>query len=147
MPDSFSARGNFCKGKMSATEGDIVGIEQATNGRSCEMHGVCGLSLQVGEKVVFQMRHVVINGRKDKGITAFRVDDNKALGCLVGYLPASYLRTAYEYIGREGVISEFYRHSSNSLRREKSYRNHGIARFKLIAVESGDDSDMSRDSF
>jgi hypothetical protein len=58
---------------MSATEGGIVGIEQATNGRSREMHGVCGLSLQVRDMVVFQMRDVIEKSYLNDGIAHFKL--------------------------------------------------------------------------
>jgi hypothetical protein len=79
------------------------------------MHAICGMSLQLGERVVFQLKRVSVDGVESTGIAAYRVNDDNTTGCLVGYLLKSCMRTSTEYIGRHAVITEFLHLSRNSV--------------------------------
>jgi hypothetical protein len=141
---------------FAATGGDIFGLDRPDNGRSCEMHAICGVSLQLGERVVFRLKRVVVNGAESTGIAAYHVNDDNTDGCLVGYLLKSCMRTSTEYIGRHAVITEFRHLSSNSFHHERSHRNCGVAQFKFVhnrnqtarnQPEGSDgESNMSRDT-
>lgn len=56
-------------------EGEIVGLVQSNNGRSCEFHDACGKSLKVGEMVVFQSTIMEINGASETAMKAVVIRD------------------------------------------------------------------------
>jgi hypothetical protein len=115
-----------------ASGGDIFGLNRPENGRSCDMHTICGMSLQLGERVVFQLKRVSVDGVESTGIAAYRVNDDNMTCCLVIYLLKSCMRTSTEYIGRHAVITEFLHLSWNSVHRKRSHRNCGAAKFKFV---------------
>jgi hypothetical protein len=96
------------------------------------MHTICGMSLQLGERVVFQLKRVSVDGVESTGIAAYRVNDDNTTGCLVRYLLKSCMRTSTEYIGHHAVITEFLHLSRNSVHRERSHRNCGAAKIKFV---------------
>ena len=66
--------------------GEIVGLWESSNGRSCKEHVACGGSLQVGERVMFQATSVIVNGSNQNAIKAV-VFRNGRESCTIGILP------------------------------------------------------------
>ena len=93
-------------------EGIIVGLLHGDNGRSCDLHEVCGRSLRVGDMISFETgSHPVSNWGEcttKRHISAHLVVDGLPT-CLVGFIPQRHVgRLSDELNGRSGVITEVY---------------------------------------
>jgi hypothetical protein len=111
---------------------DIVGIEEPSRGRSCELHDVCGSNLILD--CVVRIRKVQIvndDGREETALAAYWVTDGVDL-CRVGFLPRHYIKQADKFDGKLAQITEFLYVSENPSERRLSHRNRGMCRAAVI---------------
>jgi len=133
-------------------DGEIVGLQSSTFGRSCDKHAVCGQELEVGSIVHFK-RDVIVVGRdlglKDAKDTLEQVAEvvvkvvlveGGEESCTVGFLPR-YIAMRPEQVcrlhGQFAQIIELYDEldTATSYKRIKSARNNGMASYVLLNAE------------
>lgn len=114
-------------------EGEIVGLLQSNNGRSCEIHDACGKSLKVGEMVVFQSTLVEINGATETAIKAVVIRDGRE-SCTVGFLSrrVAHGLVGIDCLGKRGRILSLCLESCDSAVRSHGYHQQGVAVFKIM---------------
>jgi hypothetical protein len=109
---------------------DIVGITQNNQGRSCDQHYCCGTQIGVHSKVKFVKERLVYwnGGEKENVIAVYCVGDG-VVRCKVGFLPQNLaMRGAGDYDGLYACVVKVYSEMScNSTKRQKHYRNDGVA--------------------
>ena len=112
---------------------EIVGINSATNGRSCEEHTICGHVLEEDMVVRLRKVQVMIQGREEGVIAAFWVSDGIDR-CRIGYLPRHHVKHWKSVEGVLAQIIEIYNEESDSpTKRQKHHRNSGCAVAALIS--------------
>jgi hypothetical protein len=139
---------------MNAMDGEIVGLNYGTNGRSCCSHDVCGISLVPGDLVHFKSA-VISRTFKDgssvveNALKAVKIIDGCET-CHVGFIAtATVVSARSRFEDKFGQIVELYKDSDNSAIRRKDFEGGGLASFRLLDnVQSYDDSyDKGNDSF
>jgi hypothetical protein len=131
---------------MTSIDGEIVGLNYGTNGRSCCSHEVCGVCLEPGDLVRFKSA-VISRTFKDgsnvieNSLKAVNVVDGCET-CHVGFIATATVvlsRSCYE--DKFGQIVELYKDSENSAIRHKDFECGGLASFRLLDnVQTYDDS-------
>eukprot|EP00474_Spongospora_subterranea_P006065 CRZ06523.1 hypothetical protein [Spongospora subterranea] len=116
-------------------DGEIVGLHDASNGRSCESHRVCGEYLESEMLVLF--KHTILctsEGTVENGVACYRIRDG-VQSCRVGFLPRNIVaRSKDDYEDKFAQILQLYNESDNVAKRNKSHRNKGMASFRLLDV-------------
>jgi hypothetical protein len=113
-------------------DGEIVGIKNATNGRSCSAHLVCGEHLRAGDLIRFRSMVVDVDGDTERAVAAVRILDGTET-CIVGFLPRSIVkRRGAEFPPKYAQIIELYDESDNPVLRRKSNQNFGVASFRML---------------
>ena len=108
-------------------QGEIVGIHQSSNGRSCSRHICCGECLKPGDLITFELTVVDVNGIDEMVVKA--VNDSN---CVVGFLPKAYIaRKCSQWINKRAEIICLYDNSTNQIDRARSLQNYGIAKFEI----------------
>ena len=124
---------------------DIVGINAADNGRSCEKHECCGKTI-VSPDVVVRIRSVQVEkpeneanpGKETTALAVYHVTGGID-GCRIGFLRRHLIRYADEYDGRLAQITEVFDDKSESPSdRAKHHRNVGCCSAVLIEAEYRD---------
>ena len=116
---------------MAPSVVDVVGLNASSNGRSCEIHDICGSVLEVDTLVRFKSVQVVINGREETAIAAHWVTDGVDR-CRVGFLPRCAVKNKDAFDGKLAQITEFLDGSSSAGDRAKSHRGRGVCRAVLV---------------
>jgi hypothetical protein len=114
---------------------DIVGITQNDRGRSCDKHYCCGTQIGVHSKVKFVKERLAYrNGGEEEDVIAVYCVGDGVVGCKVGFLPQHLVtRGAGDYDGLYARVIEIYSEMSrNSTKRQKHYRNDGVAVAKIM---------------
>jgi hypothetical protein len=76
---------------------EIYGLNQSSNGRSCDIHRCCGEIVEIGSKVTFEEVTVTIDETSELAVAAYvNVDSTK---CRVGFLPRFMLNKKDQFIG------------------------------------------------
>jgi len=114
-------------------DGEIVGLQETANGRSCFQHACCEKTIKVGDVVHFQATTVRVANFDEFAVQAVLQGD-AGHACVVGFLPkASIARTASRYVNKQAVIVSLVDHSPNSVNKRRiSKQNCGMAEFKLL---------------
>jgi hypothetical protein len=114
-------------------DGEIYGVLNGTNGRSCVTHLICGEHLNAGDLIRFRSMVVDdVDGAPESAIAAVRILDGTET-CIVGFLPRSIVnRRGADFIGEFAQIIELYAHSENPVLRRKSHQNFGVASFRML---------------
>ena len=111
---------------------EIVGLNAADRGRSCEEHTVCGAeALKIDSVVRFRAEQINVNGTEETALAAYWVTDGVDR-CKVGFLPRHLIKHKDNYDGKTAQIVEFLDTSTCPSARAKSLRNCGIARAALL---------------
>ena len=111
---------------------EIVGLNAADRGRSCEEHTVCGAeALKIDSVVRFRAEQINVNGTEETALAAYWVTDG-VYRCKVGFLPRHLIKHKDNYDGKTAQIVEFLDTSTCPSARAKSLRNCGIARAALL---------------
>jgi hypothetical protein len=111
---------------------DIVGIEEPSRGRSCELHDVCGTNLVLD--CIVRIRKIQIvndDGLEETAVAAYWVTDGVDL-CRVGFLPRHFIKQADKFDGKLAQITEFLEMSDSPSDRRLSYCNRGMCRAAII---------------
>jgi hypothetical protein len=135
-------------------DGEIVGLNYGTNGRSCCSHEVCGVSLQPGDLIRIKpavISHTFKDGSSvvENALKVVKVVDGCET-CHVGFIATATVvssRSCFEDKFGQGV--ELYKESDNSAIRRKDFEGGGLASFCLLDnVQTYDDSyDKGDESF
>ncbi len=113
-------------------DGEIVGLIESSNGRSCVSHDCCGEVTMIDELVWFKLTVADIDGKIEEAIQAVRIQDGTA-SCVIGFLPRNIVQSGKEkYVGKFAQIIKLYDQSESEVKRRKSYRNRGVASFRLL---------------
>ena len=101
----------------------------SSNGRFCELHQICGSTVNVGDLLGFQRTVVSIDGEEEKAIAVVKINSGQK-GCRVDFL-ARYL---YGRVDESIVIQvvQLYEHSESTQDRMRSYRQGGMALCKIL---------------
>jgi len=113
---------------------EIVGIAEKNRDRSWDQHDCCGSQLEIYSKVkIVRERLAYQNGGEEEDVLAVYCIAGGVVGCKVGFLP-QHLATkgAHDYDGLYARVIEFFSpHAKNVTKRQKFYRNKGVAVVKL----------------
>ena len=105
---------------------EIVGVNSATNGRSCEEHPICGEVVIEDMVLCLRKVQVLINQQEKSAVMAFWVLDGIDC-CHIGHLPKAYVKKWKQYEGALGQVVEVYSGDSDSpTKHQKFHRNHGL---------------------
>jgi hypothetical protein len=112
--------------------GEIVGLHGFTNGRQCANHYCCGEQVAPNDIVMFKAEEIDFGTYKEDAIKVILVHNGQK-GCHVGFLPRNVVNTSKDkFDGKLAVVLELYDDSDSAAKRSKSYRNKGMASFRLI---------------
>ena len=113
-------------------DGEMVGLHAISNGRSCSSHACCGAYISGNDLVRFKLVIIDYNGQSQEAIACHRIQ-NGAETCLVGFLPRNIVaRSRGRFVDKIAEVLEIYDQYSNIVKRKKSYRNKGMASFRLL---------------
>ena len=110
---------------------DIVGIECADRGRSCEEHAICGAVLTLDTVVRIRSVQIEVEGKEEAALAVYWVTDGIDR-CRVGFLPRHLIKHKQRYNGKLAQVVEVLALSDKKSDRERSHRNLGIARAAII---------------
>jgi len=114
--------------------GEIVGLNYATNGRSCVNHICCGNEcVAVGTVVKLYLTVVTIDGINEEAIKAVIIGNNLLEYCTVGFLSRNIVIGFRDrYLNKTCEIIEKYQYSESRHKRELNHLYGGVAAFKFI---------------
>lgn len=118
---------------------DIVGLKQYNNGRSCNIHGVCG-SIAKKDMVVRIQKVQVLNkdGDMEDALAVHAVNHGRD-GCRIGFLPRYCVKYWTKYHGAVAQITEIYSDQSfDSTKRRKHHQNCGCCDAIIISLTADD---------
>ena len=111
---------------------EIVGLNAADRGRSCEEHSVCGAEvLKIDSVVRFRAEQINVNGTEETALAVYLVTDGVDR-CKVGFLPRNLIKHQDKYDGKTAQIVEFLDTLTCPSAKAKSLCNMGIARAALL---------------
>ena len=115
---------------------DVVGLNKANNGRSCDRHSCCGLTLRVGMVVRFSRVTVSINGHDEFGIAVYRLADDGSNGCCVGFLKKFMLRRHAIFEGVQARVIHILTDETSSTPEvsERAFQHHNYGSAKVICI-------------
>jgi hypothetical protein len=115
-------------------DGEIVGIHGTTNGRTCELHDVCGSEVKVNTLIRFKFCSIEIHRRVEPAVNAVFIGYGEEC-CTVGFLPrAVSLQAGAKDVFHDefAVIVCLHEESDDVDVREDSRRVLGKASFRLL---------------
>lgn len=126
-------------------DGEIVGLLNPANGRSCVQHEICGAHLAVGDLVRFKREVTRIDYahpgdpepifRYETVMKVIVIRDGVE-SCHVGFLPRHVVARAHDVNRLDGkfaqVLALYEDDDAGQVRKKKSARNHGMASYRLI---------------
>ena len=119
----------------SRRDGELLGLNASSNGRSCEQHECCGNAVKADDVIRFKLAVVEdVLGKPLETIKAVLIKDGTEL-CTVGFLGrevAALPSQRSKYIDKFAQVLELYDDNENSMMRKKSKRNAGMASFRLM---------------
>jgi hypothetical protein len=83
---------------------DLVGIEEPSRGRNCEVHDCCGLVLELDMVVRFRAIQIAVEGKEESAIAVYWVTDGIDR-CLVAFLRRHLVKSKEEYDGKLAQVS------------------------------------------
>jgi hypothetical protein len=117
-------------------DGEIVGLESSTNGRSCGSHECCGKHLCVGDFVRFRL--VILEGDGDgqdtEAMKVINIKDRKE-ACHVGFLLRYIVNGSRkeELTNAYGQVILLYKESTIEMMKRKNKGLLGMASFHLLS--------------
>lgn len=114
-------------------DGEIVGLNGTSNGRSCASHECCGAHLVIDDLVRFRLYVADVDGKIEEAVQVIRIRDGTE-SCTVGFLPRNIVRSkkAAQFIGKFAQIIELYEESESEVKRRKNHLKKGVASFRLL---------------
>jgi len=107
---------------------EIVGLKSSTNGRSCCLHSCCGEEVAIGTILRLVKCTVAVDGTVEEAVKCVLVL-NGIDGCTVGFVPRvlSKLSVVQKQINKFVIVTDLYEDSPNLYKRDKSFKNCGMA--------------------
>lgn len=106
---------------------DVVGLEKTENGRSCDVHEVCGSSVIVGDVLTLLPCEVIVNQKRERALAVYKTTIGSS--CRVGFIPKYQIPVAD--FDRCAVI-ELYSLSDSAHDRRRSKINGGMALVRVL---------------
>ena len=114
---------------------DVVGIEEPSRGRSCEVHDTYGDIMEVDTVVQFcAVQLLGDQGKEETAIAAYWVTDG-IYRCQVGFLPRDCVKHKSDFDGKLAQVTKLLSKSNQAADMKKSHRNRGVACTVIIEVE------------
>ena len=125
----MDSQGNLIK------DGEIYGLFETSNGRSCCSHECCGEELRRDDIVRFVTTRVPLEntpGMSEEAVAAIRISDGTET-CRVGFLPRRLAKWKKDrYVDKFAQIIELYHDMEEAVYKRKSKRCNGVASFRLL---------------
>ena len=125
----MDAEGNLIR------DGEIFGVLESTNGRSCSCHQCCGEHLRRDDVIRLVPTTVPVEGapgQAEDAVVAIRISDGTET-CRVGFLPRRLAKHKRErYLNKFAQIIDLYEDMEEAVYKRKSKRNNGVASFRLL---------------
>jgi len=118
---------------------EIVGLKSSTNGRSCCLHSCCGEDISIGSILRLVKCTVSVDGSVEEAVKCVRVVDGMD-SCTVAFIPRvlAKLPKVTKQLNKFVVVADIYDESPNLYKRDKSFKNCGMA-----AVVTLDEDDQA----
>eukprot|EP00977_Amphora_coffeiformis_P024177 scaffold15108_cov180-Amphora_coffeaeformis.AAC.53 len=115
---------------------EVVGLQSSSNGRSCSIHECCGEDVMVGDVLRLVACTVAVQGVVEEAIKAVKVVEGIDQ-CTVGFVPRAFkdLPAVKNQLNKFVQVCEVYKDSPNGYKRDKSYKNCGMARVTTLDEE------------
>jgi hypothetical protein len=112
---------------------EIVGLNSATSGRSCNIHEICGDHLRQGDVCRLLFCNIMIQNVATEAIKVVKVV-NGLDACMVGFVPRSFqsMERIYSHVGQLIIIDEIYKESANPYKQRLDKNNRGMASASLV---------------
>ena len=112
---------------------EIVGLHGETNGRSCNVHALCGEHVAVGD-VLRMVPCIVQHNREDKNAVKFAKVVDGVDACTVAFLPCHCmsLPKVLGHMNKFAQVAEIHSDSKNAHKRSKAMANSGVASVTLL---------------
>ena len=112
---------------------EIVGLHSETNGRSCNVHALCGEHVAVGDVLRMVPCIVQCNGEDENAVKFVKVIDGVDT-CTVAFLPRHYmsLPKVLAHVNKFVQVVEVHSDSKNTYKRSKAMANLGVASVTLL---------------
>ena len=107
---------------------EIVGLKASTNGRSCCIHRCCGEQVKLGSILRLVKCTVSVDGIVEEAVKCVEVKEGID-GCTVGFVPRvlATLPLVKKHLNKFVVVTDLYDQSPNKYKRDKSFKNSGMA--------------------
>ena len=115
---------------------EVVGLLSSSNGRSCTLHECCGEEVMVGDVLRLVACTVSVEGTVEEAVKLVKVVEGVD-HCTVGFVPRVLmsLPIVKNQMNKFVQVSELYHDSENTYKRDKSYKNCGMARVSTLDEE------------
>ena len=115
---------------------EVVGLQSSSNGRSCTIHECCGEDVGIGDVLRLVGCTVAVDGVVEEALKLVKVVDGIDC-CTVGFVPRALmnLSSVKNQVNKFVQVSELYKDSPNGYKRDKSYKNCGMARVSTLDEE------------
>ena len=112
---------------------EIVGLQSSSNGRSCTLHECCGEDVMVGDVLRLVPCTVLVDGVVEEAIKLVKVSSGLDQ-CTVGFVPRALmgLPAVKNQTNKFVQVTELYYESNNSYKKDKSYKNCGMAKVTAL---------------
>jgi hypothetical protein len=118
---------------------EIVGLNSATNGRSCSQHPVCGQEVKEGDILRLVKCVVEVNGKVEDAVKCVLIMDGSD-GCTIAFIPRAFMKIPKlrQNINKFVMVKEVYKESESTNKRRKSQKNLEIKGVILLSEISRD---------
>jgi len=123
---------------MPSQQLEIVGLEKDTNGRSCNVHDVCGEHVKAGDVLRLVQTVVTYDGRSEMAVKCVKMVDGVDT-CTVAFVPRAMCQLPHvqAHLKKFVQVVELYSGHKNSYKRSKSHQNFGMASVELLTEDDG----------
>jgi hypothetical protein len=99
---------------------EVCGLANASNGRSCSLHSVCGSSVRKNDVLRLVETIAFVDGADETAIKLVKIEDGMET-CTVGFIPRMHCRanSISEHINKFCMVTELYKESRNTTKRFK----------------------------
>ena len=107
---------------------EIVGLKSATNGRSCCFHRCCGEEVKLGTILRLVKCTVAVDGVVEEAVKCVLVNEGID-GYTVAFVPRvlAKLPIVQKQLNKFVVVTDLYDQSPNKYKKDKSFKNSGMA--------------------
>lgn len=115
---------------------EIVGLNSSTNGRSCCLHDCCGQDVEVGDVLRLVKCSVSVDGVVEEAVKLVKVVDGVDQ-CTVAFVPRVLMNlpAVKKQLNKFVQVSELYDSSTSTYKKDKSYKNCGMASVATLDEE------------